>query len=420
MKTLFAALLLAFAGSASAASVAMKPPVGITGNPAMSTGWSTASNFVGNFSAASFSGGFTTNVGGKTVTMPASMRMAANAGRFAVSAVRLSPAALIGSAVVAWLLSQGIEYVDGQFQKKDSSDNGAPESGHMWYHNGYDTACTAVTPCTWEAVKTDFETKYGSNYPQTYGGARISGPCYANGTRKYSCPFEYYYKPHSAWYNGGSVTFEWLGTAEPKYVPATEADFAPLATAPLPDAVADELAPKGVALPMENPVFDPPYVDEPLGEPYVDPVTGKRYQDNVRVTPQADGKTADVQTHKQEVDEEGDPATDPTTGVEAPPEKQDDFCKKNPEASSCKPFDEPPDLELEKKENPFSLNPVSGFGADSASCPAPQNLFTVGGQAVAWDWGNFCKFAQGIRPLIIGFAWLTAIMIVVSVGRRNG
>lgn len=419
MKTLLAALLLAFAGSSSAASVAMKPPVGITGNPAMSTGWSTASNFVGNFSAASFSGGFTTNVGGKAVTMPAAMRMAANAGQFAISAVRLSPAALIGSAVVAWLLSQGIEYIDGQWKKKDASDNGSPIAGKLWYHTGYQTACTPENPCTWSDVKSDFETKYGKNLPQYYiGGARITGTCTGSSTSA-QCPFEYQWND-GKWYNGGMATFYVQSASQPQYVPATEADFAPLATAPLPDAVADELAPKGVALPMENPVFDPPYVDEPLGEPYVDPVTGKRYQDNVRVTPQSDGKTADVQTHKQEVDEEGDPATDPTTGVEAPPEKQDDFCKKNPEASSCKPFDEPPDLDLEKKENPFSLNPVSGFGADSASCPAPQNLFTVGGQAVAWDWGNFCKFAQGIRPLIIGFAWLTAIMIVVSVGRRNG
>lgn len=411
MKTLFAALLLVFAGSASAATVAIKPPVGITGNPASATGWTTASNFVGNFSAASFSGGFTTNVGGKAVTMPATMRMAANAGQFAISAVRASPAALIGSAVVAWLLANGIEYVEGQFVKPASSPGIG--QGYQWGCAGYYGEISAV-PITcaqaggWGDITiTEFVPNGPTSYVVKAYSSKFSGGPYtvATVTKHTQCLSGYTLQ------NGACV-----GSS----VPATDADFAPLATAPLPDAVASELAPKGVALPMENPVFDPPYVDEPLGEPYVDPVTGKRYQDKFRVTPHSDGKTADVQAHKQEVDEEGDPVTDPATGVEAPPEKQDDFCKQNPEASSCKPFDEPPDLDLEKKENPFSLSPVSGFGADSASCPAPQNLFTVGGQAVAWDWGNFCKFAQGIRPLIIGFAWLTAIMIVVSVGRRNG
>lgn len=409
MKTLFAALLLAFAGSASAASVAMKPPVGITGNPASATGWTTASNFVGNFSAASFSGGFTTNVGGKAVTMPATMRMAANAGRFAVSAVRLTPSALIGSAVATWLLSQGLEWIDGQFMKRPTGD---PIVGGGWVMNGYqgkvlpmesplDSCVAAYTGSQFGFIRCE---PLAGNQFRIYLSDRT---IYNTAVQVTDCPSGYNWNASSS-------------SCVPVAKPATATDFAPLEAAPLPDSVADELAPKGVALPMENPVFDPAYVDEPLGEPYVDPVTGKRYQDKVRVTPQSDGKTADVQTHKQEVDEEGDPATDPTTGVEAPPEKQDDFCKQNPEASSCKPFDEPPDLDLEKKENPFSLNPVSGFGADSASCPAPQSLFTAGGQQVVWDWGNFCKFAQGIRPLIIGFAWLTAIMIVVSVGRRNG
>lgn len=418
MKTLFAALLLALSGSASAASVAMKPPVGITGNPASATGWTTASNFVGNFSAASFSGGFTTNVGGKAVTMPASMRMAANAGQFAISAVRLSPAALIGSAVVAWLLSQGIEYIDGQWKKKDTSDNGAPEAGHMWFHNGYNTACTATTPCTWDAVKTDFETKYGSNMPQTYGGARISGPCFANGTRKYDCPFEYYYKPYSQWYNGGRVTFEWVGSSTPQYVPATEADFAPLATAPLPDAVANELAPKGVALPMENPQFNPPYVDEPLGEPYVDPVTGKRYQDKARITPQSDGKTADVQTNKQEVDEAGEPVTDPATGVEKPPEKQDDFCKQNPDSLACMEKGEPDELDLETRSIGSMVSPVSVGGA--GHCMADKTLaMATMGRSITFTYKPICDLASMVRPLILALAWLLAGWIMVGAVKEN-
>lgn len=417
MKTLLAALLLALAGSASAASVAIKPPVGITGNPASATGWTTASNFVGNFSAASFSGGFTTNVGGKAVTMPASMRMAANAGQFAISAVRLSPAALIGSAVVAWLLSQGIEYIDGQWKKKDASDNGSPIAGKLWYHTGYQTACTPANPCTWSDVKADFETKYGKNLPQYYiGGARITGTCTGSSTSA-QCPFEYQWND-GKWYNGGMATFYVQAASQPQYVPATEADFAPLATAPLPDAVADELAPKGVALPMENPVFDPPYVDLPLGEPYVDPVTGKRYQDKARVTPQSDGKTADVQTTKQEVDEAGDPVTDPATGVEKPPQKQDDFCKQNPDSLACMEKGETDELELETRSIGSMVSPVSVGGA--GHCMADKTLAIASmGRSVTFTYKPICDLASMVRPLILALAWLLAGWIMVGAVKEN-
>lgn len=417
MKTLLAVLLLAFAGAASAASVAMKPPVGITGNPASSTGWTTAANFVGNFSAASFSGGFTTNVGGKAVIMPASMRMAANAGQFAISAVRLNPAALVGSAVVAWLLSQGIEYIDGQWKKKDSSDNGSPIEGKLWYHTVYQSACTTSSPCSWSQVKTDFETKYGKNLPKYYiGGARITGTC-TSGASSAQCPFEYQWND-GKWYSGGVHTFYVQASANPQYVPATEADFAPLATAPLPDAVANELAPKGVALPMENPQFNPPYVDEPLGEPYVDPVTGKRYQDKARVTPRSDGKTADVQIHKQQVDEQGNPATDETTGKEVSPEEQDDFCKQNPDSLACMEEGETDDIDLETRSVGSSVSPVALGSPGHCMADKTLSLSTLG-RSFTFTYKPICDLASMVRPLILAIAWLLAGWIMVGAVRET-
>lgn len=396
MKKLFAVLLLVISGHVMAASAALKPPAGITGNPAASTGWTTASNFAGQFSAASFNANFTTNVGGRAVTMPASMRLAANAPSFAAAAVRLNPAGLVGGAIAAWLLTQGLEWANNQWTKQET-----PEDGWLWsadigstYHATRQSACKAAF---WRCS------------PYTCTTCQESA---ANGVN-------YYSMRDAQGNNRVSGTFNKKSPTGAVVVPATEADFAQLATAPLTDAAATEFAQKGVALPLESPVFDPKHVDVPLSDPYVDPVTGKRYRDQARVTPQSDGKTADVQTTKQEVDESGDPIKQEDGQTDVPPEKETDFCKQNPDAASCKELDEAPDTELEEKTNPFSLNPVSGFGADNASCPAPQQLFTRGGQQITWDWGKFCTFAQGIRPLIIGFAWLSAIMIVVAVGRRN-
>lgn len=409
MKTLFAALLLAFAGSASAASVAIKPPVGITGNPASATGWTTASNFVGNFSAASFSGGFTTNVGGKAVTMPATMRMAANAGQFAISAVRASPAALIGSAVVAWLLANGIEYVEGQFVKPAPSPGIG--QGYQWgcagiYGEISSIAVTCAQASGWGVITiTEFVPNGADSYVVKAYSSKFSGGPYTVATvNKYTQCLAGYTLQNGACV--GSV------------VPVTDSDFSPLATAPLPDSVASELAPKGVALPMESPQFDPPYVDVPLGDPYEDPTTGKRYRDNARVTPQSDGKTADVQTTKQEVDEAGEPVTDPATGIEKPPEKQDDFCKQNPDSLACMEKGETDELDLETRSIGSMVSPVAVGGA--GHCMADKTLaMATMGRSITVTYKPICDLATMVRPLILALAWLLAGWIMIGAVKEN-
>lgn len=395
-KLIITAWLAVFACETFAVSVAIAPGVGVA---TVAGGFTTASNFVGSFSAAAFNANFTTQVAGKAVTMPASMRMAANAGQFAVAAVRLNPTGLIGSAVAAWLLTQGIKWANGQFETSSPAPAGAV-SPYRWYiypgtyFNSGDAACRAYYSGSGYTSGTVISaTEFRCNGP--YGTlATAQGNLYCTGGQLY--------------YNGACINA--VQTA-----PSTDADFQKLPS--LSDSAATELAPK-MPLPLEAPQINP--LDVPLGDPYVDPKTGKRYQDKARLTPDSSAKQADVQVYKQEVDASNNPVTDPVTQAPKAPEEQTDPCKLNPDASGCKPLDEVDSPDLEKKENPFSLNPVSGFGADNAACPAPQTLFNKGGQAITWDWGKFCGFAQGIRPLIIGFAWLSALMIVVSVGRRNG
>lgn len=411
---LIALLLVLVSSASSAASVALVPPAGIASTAG---GFSTAASFTGQFSAAAFNSNFTTQVAGKAVTIPASMRMAANAGQFAVSAVRLNPSALVGGAVAAWLLSKGIEYINGQFQKAEPIAGYTP--GTKWCAEpGMSYEYCDATPDTTCST-------YFSRQPPDWRGS-FAG-CQQLSSTSNTVAYRVYFSGYTI--NSFSVMARTDScVAGSRYVtgkgciglavPMTDPDWANIASGALPDSVASELAPKGVAIPLEAPKLDP--VDIPLGDPQIDPKTGKRYQDKARITPQADAKTADVQTYKQEVDANGDPATDPNTQAPKAPEEQTDPCKLNPDAAGCKPLDDAEAPDLEKKENPFSLNPVSGFGADNAACPAPQTLFSKGGQTITWDWGKFCGFAQGIRPLIIGFAWLTALMIVVSVGRRNG
>lgn len=416
MKNYFIALLLVLVSSlASAASVAIAPGGGVA---AVAGGFTTSSNFVGSFSAAAFNSNFTTQVAGKAVTMPASMRMAANAGQFAANAIKITPTGLITSAVAAWLLTQGLEWLNGQWTKTETIPGYT--AGYMWCADpgmaseycgpAHSTTCSSYfsrQPADWrgafqscvllsETATGATYRYYFTGYTSTIGISRRTDGC-ASGTHYVT--------------GSGCISLK---------QPAPQSAWDALAASAVPDQVATDLAKAGQPFPLQNPEFNPKQQDIPLGDPYTDPVSGKRFRDKARVTPQSDGKTADVQVSKQEVDANGNPATDPATSQEKPPENVTDPCKQNPEAAGCKPLDDVPDEPLQSKENPFSLNPVSGFGADNAACPAPQTLFTKGGQTITWDWGKFCGFAQGIRPLIIGFAWLTALMIVVSVGRRNG
>lgn len=404
-KLIITAWLAVFACESNAAAVAIIPPAGIAAN---ASGFATTSSFAGSFSAASFNANFTTNVGGKMVTMPATMRMAANAGQFAMGAVRLNPVGLIGSALAAYLLTNGISWLNDQWQEV-TEPTPAITRGHNCVGGG-------GVSIDQQAACNQFVTVTGWPAPITPTGIRADGflKCFV-----VKWNVTYYCGPVTvpAQCPAGQTLTNGMCYGTPQPVPDSKWDD--IASQPLPDSVAGELAPK-IPLPLQNPEFNPPYADVPLGDPRIDPRTGERVRDYARVTPQSDGKSADVQTYQRPVDENGNPSTDPTTGNPTPATEPTDACQKNPDAAGCKPLDEVPDSELPQHENSFSLNPVSGFGADNAACPAPQTLFNKGGQTITWDWGKFCGFAQGIRPLIIGFAWLTALMIVVSVGRRNG
>lgn len=412
MKTLLFVLAL-IAGHAHAATVPMSAPTGVTH---ASGSWTTASNFVGSFSGASFNNTFTANVGGKAVTMPAAQRMAANAGQFAATAVRMSPAGLLGSAVAAWLLTAGLEWINGQWQKRDTSDDGAPLSGKMWYYESPNAGCTVSSPCTWSANLADWTSKYCSNDPANCGGVRVKGAFYQNGAGVYAAPIEYYYPPYSGWYPAGTTTFKSVGIAQPSYVPATEEDFAPLAVNPLPDAVANEIANKS-ALPLQNPQWDNPYQDVPLSDPKIDPVTGEKYRDAARVTPNPDGTSADVEPYREPLDENGDPIPDETkpgeTKKEAEPNK--DPCETATDRLSCIEKGQADDLELDSQNQGGAVSPVSVGGG--GSCPADKVIALHGGTAT-FSYQPICQLATMINPLVIAFAWLSAGFILIGAFRE--
>jgi len=346
------------------------------------------------------------------VVFNAAVPIAATAAAVAVTAVRANPAGLITSAVASYLLSKGISYVDGQFKQ-----SGGDMPANPFYPS---VACKGVPPpCGGPnqlAPNSSCYTDGGGHYTRSMGGV-LEGYQAVN-----TCGDDSIFMPLNGTPTPSQcLTGTWNGsscTGEP--VPATESAWDGARVGYWPDPAIYDLVKAGVPLPTDHAIFTPDHKDVPLSDPYLDPVTGKRYQDVARVTPQPSAPdTATVQTVKQEVDANGQPVLDQGTGQPVPPEAETDLCKLNPDASGCKPLDEVPDVELEENTITLSISPISGFGPDTGTCPSPRSLFSKGGQPVVWEWTQYCDFASGIRPLIIGFAWISALMIVIGVARRN-
>ena len=343
------------------------------------------------------------------VVFNAAVPVAATAASVAVTAVRANPAGLITSAVASYLLGKGIEYVNGQFVKPAPAvgigtcgGSGLPgNSGFVGGTNESAASCVS-------RLRTALQTVYPNDGP--FNPVAGPSPNYVwshNTCTSLGCGWNV-----GSWTQTGSTP----GTP----VPAVDSDWDAARTGYWSDQATLDLVKAGVPLPTDKAVFSPSSKDVPLADPYVDAVSGKRVQEVARITPQPSAlDTATVQVLTQEVDANGQPVIDSGTGQPVSPSEPTDMCKLNPEASGCKPLDEVPDIDLPEDTITLSISPVSGFGPDSGTCPADRTLFTKGGSPVVWSWAQYCTFASGIRPLIVGFAWLAALMIVIGVARRN-
>jgi len=104
-----------------------------------------------------------------------------------------------------------------------------------------------------------------------------------------------------------------------------------------------------------------------------------------------------------------------TAGQAAPPEEPFDLCEEHPEASACEELGDPEDEELPKDDRDVTW---SQEGGASGGCPAPKS-FSVMGTAQSLSWQPVCDFASGIRPFVIGIAWLSAGIFLFSIARGS-
>jgi len=100
-----------------------------------------------------------------------------------------------------------------------------------------------------------------------------------------------------------------------------------------------------------------------------------------------------------------------------------EYCAKNPDALACisvknAKFDgKNEDVKGEKPGKDFSKFKVTGYFSGGGACPADVsvNVGIFGSFALSYEW--LCRLATIMRPLVIGFAWLSALFIIVKGSR---
>lgn len=113
----------------------------------------------------------------------------------------------------------------------------------------------------------------------------------------------------------------------------------------------------------------------------------------------------------------GDPGTAAPDAEQPPPPP--DLCKLHPKASGCQELGDVPDPgELPTKDVPVTFVLDSGWGPDTAQCPAPRELRALG-TTYMMSWQGLCDVMGGVRPVVIACAYLAAAGIIVG-GARAG
>jgi hypothetical protein len=335
--------------------------------------------------------------------------------------------------------------------------------GHPAFWGGVAVA-SFLAPIIWDAV----EERWGveeSEFQECWGTAHdspdVPGPCpYSSSAAAIAAD--------AAWGMGGScgalnqvtysssaeqvtyhITTEWCGAYSWRQVtrlsvievpgvirPATEEDWEEVEAKPFPNAVPNEVV---IPVPVEYPPVlnpqpdgDPGTLRVPLGEPYavpgtdpleyrqpaVDIVPSPTLDDPLRVDLQP--KNLSPESPEDGLDDpelvgDGDEVGDPD--VDLPPSK---LCEDYPDISACANLgDAPADAPIPTVVKQADLSETVSFGPDTAACPADRVMSTNLAGDLHFSWAGACTFADGIRPVVIGLAYLGAVGSFFGFGRRD-
>lgn len=437
-----AALILAaslLCGSVHAGYAQAVPPPGWGSGGGLASGAGGSFNYGAAANTATIASGTVRtnaalNVGGRAVTFPAAMRLAANAPRIAAAAIYLHPAVRTGVAIASLLGLAGLIY-DPQKKTWGEPDPDAVLSDGHDYTVARSTAqgqLIAVTSASFSSACSQWGPKFAAAIGHTFVSVQQVDASTCRVNTKAPAGYDDYWHANPVSKGTSQCQAGWYVTPAgctltPQPRPVTQEEFIrKLEPHPLPDAVPRELP---YPLPVDVPFFDPVFI--PTGDPVKNPnynpsappsPQNQPYnQPGVRVSP-APTANAPWQVNLEPVNRPVDtPVSNPNPvvdGVEAgkddsPKPDDRDFCDKHPDVLACQKLDEPEDPgKLPVKEVEFNFKPESGF-AGSASCPAPTTV-NIHGNVISISWQPFCNSLDMIRPFMLAMAWLSAAFIMLG------
>ena len=361
--------------------------------------------------------------GGGNVKLPVAYRLGATAGRVAAAAIYLSPHIRTAAAIATWLGLAKISY-DAATGKWTQVREGESEK---WQGSYGGTACLTDSPVG--AIRCALEKQHKTTQLDSCS-ATVNGNVATGGCR---------YTPTGTFLDQVANLVS-QSTAEVVPIETQEEFEDALSPQPMPQFVPGQL-PYPTPLPVEQPIVNPTPGPSPLPSPYFvptgDPVANPQFdpakpqtqenqpyvQPGVRIKPsptlaepfRLDLEPVNVPKPTAEPTPEGG-TTDP--GTQPKPEDQQSLCEKHPDIVACQKLGELQPETLQTKTVTLTIERSDGFGPSTGTCPAPKTA-TIMGKQVAFQWDLLCDFANGIRPLLIGFAYLSAALAFMGLTRRG-
>lgn len=441
---LIAALVLSFAGTAHAGYAQARPPSGWSpGNYAPSANDSVYGRVIHS------PNGPTTTVGGQAVKMPASYRLAANAPRIAAGVIFAHPYVRAGLGIASWLATSYVMWDD--VNKIWREVGNGEDLATKQYRYGEQPWTTLSGACD-QALVAQNSSDAGTPYTSTLKSCLPNGAILArkgpHDTVDFGRPIQERINPAA-----GECPTGWTpspaGCLSPQLTQQRMVDLLNPANQPgwpMPESVPLEL-PKPTPLPIEqpspyiNPLPGPDPQHLPRFVPSGDPVPNPNYDPNAAPGPnnqpytQPGTRVVPSPTPSQpwRVDHQpvnrpqpngmpkpnpdAEPGTDPTDKPK--PEEQQSLCEKHPDIVACAKLGEPGQATpVPDETKTLTIDPENGFGPSDASCPPPRTV-EVAGLTLSMPFDLLCDFATGLKPVIVGLAWLTAAFTFMGIGRRS-
>jgi hypothetical protein len=439
LKYLILALLvvcnLAIAGYAQ-----LRPPPGWSqGLTAAVPGNAGVFSFGAAANGSSFKGGTVLtnaalNVAGQLVTVPVSMRVAANAATVAAEYSFGNPylfaGALAAPFVYQWLKDKGLEVKDGAWMEHKVQEGCSEGACYEYSFNGTSWGSKG------SAASQGIAARNTNTAANTYVQTGFIEPLTVEYKRTYN-----YANPPEVSFSQFNIIRR-LVPVEPGdvWAPVLKPEFIErMKNSPLPDGAHPELP--EVNWPVEEPVInpDPAVIPQPSPAPDASPrplnvPTGNPVptadpnvwnQPIIRIVPSpAPGQPFRVDLQPHDVPQDSPvpktPAqlnpvtpTPSTPGAPKAPETPG-LCDLYPDILACAKLDDGKDTTLETKDKPITITPDSGWGSGGGACPAGRTL----SHGAVYSFQPICDFASGVKPVLIAVAWLGAALLLI--GAKGG